>query len=58
MFLTDAEKKMISVSAKITDEYIKSRKFRRVMDQCGFGKHITKLLEEWEPIKHKTNRFY
>jgi hypothetical protein len=47
LFLTDTEKRMISLSAKITDEYIQSREFRRLMKKCGFDKTIEKMLNEW-----------
>jgi hypothetical protein len=48
VFLTDTEKRMMSLSLKITDEYIHSREFRRLMKKCGFDKTINKMLEEWE----------
>lgn len=54
LFLTDTEKKMMSLSAKITDEYINNRKFRRLIIKCGFDKTINQMLSEWD----KKNRSY
>jgi hypothetical protein len=48
LFLTDTEKRMMSLSAKITDEYIHNREFRRLIKKCGFDDTINKMLEEWE----------
>ncbi len=50
-FLTDTEKKMMSLSAKITDEYINNREFRRLMKKCGFDKTINQMLNEWDKKK-------
>jgi len=47
LFLTDTEKKMMSLSAKITEEYIQSREFRRMMAKCGFDRTIKQMLNEW-----------
>ena len=54
LFLTDTEKKMMSLSAKITDEYINNREFRRLMKKCGFAETIYQMLNEWD----KKNRSY
>ena len=48
LFLTDTEKKMINLSAKITNEYITNREFRRLMKKCGFDSTINQMLNEWE----------
>jgi len=48
LFLTDTEKRMMSLSAKITDEYIQNRKFRRLIIKCGFDETIEKMLKEWK----------
>jgi hypothetical protein len=47
IFLSDAEKKMMSLSAKITQEYINSREFGRTMQKCGFDSIIKEMLNEW-----------
>lgn len=54
LFLTDTEKKMMSLSAKITHEYISNREFRRLMKKCGFDSTIYQMLNEWD----KKNQSY
>jgi hypothetical protein len=56
IFLSEAEKKMISLSAKITQEYINSREFRRTMQKCGFDRIIKEMLHEWS--NKENNPFY
>lgn len=42
-----AELQMIIVSTEICEQYIKSRKFRRIMDEANLGKTIREVLNDW-----------
>lgn len=42
-----AELQMIIVSTEICEQYIKSRKFRRIMDEHNIGKTIKNVLDNW-----------
>ena len=42
------ELQMIIVSTEICEQYIKSRKFRRIMDEHNIGKTIKEVLSNWD----------
>jgi len=42
------ELQMIIVSTEICEQYIKSRKFRRIMDEHNIGKTIKEVLANWD----------
>ena len=46
--MTKAQKEMISLSAQLTIHYTENRKFRREMDQIGFGTHIRNAIKAWD----------
>ncbi len=43
-----AELQMILISTEICEQYIKSRKFRRTMDDLNIGKSIKNVLANWD----------
>ena len=46
--MTKAQKEMMSISSKITIHYIGNRKFRREMNEMGFGEHIKNAIKAWD----------
>ena len=46
--MTKVQKEMISISSKITIHYIGNRKFRREMNEMGFGEHIKNAIKAWD----------
>lgn len=46
--LTPTELKLLRISAVITEEYIKSRTFRRMIDKTPIGDYIKQTLNNWE----------
>ena len=47
MLLTKTERKMMGVSAIITEEYTKSRAFRRSLEGTSLGAYIKETLKNW-----------
>lgn len=56
--LSETEKRMMSLSVKITQEYINSREFRRTMQKCGFDEAIKEMLKEWGTKPKEKNQSY
>lgn len=48
LLLTKTELKLICMSAVITEEYIKSRTFRRMIDKTPIGDYIKQTLNNWD----------
>lgn len=48
-----AELKTMNIGIVITQEYIRSRKFRRLMNESEVGKYIKDTLSEWQKIDHE-----
>jgi hypothetical protein len=47
MLLTKTERKMMGISASITEEYTKSRAFRRELAGTPLGDMIKNTLKDW-----------
>lgn len=48
-----AELKTMNIGIIITQEYIKSRKFRRLMNDSDVGSFIKDTLSEWEKLNNE-----
>jgi predicted transcriptional regulator len=48
-----AELKTMNIGIVITQEYITSRKFRRIMNESEIGSFIKDTLSEWEKLNNE-----
>jgi len=48
IMLTKTERKLIGISAMLTEEYIRSRTFRRMMDKTQVGDYIKQTINNWQ----------